>query len=348
MLRLAQCEYNAGRDTMALARFAATIERFPGTGAAREAQRGSELALYRLSQSPGGEKQLALLIDRYPSSAFAADAQFRLARRAYEQKRWIDAAEAFRRVVSQFPSYSAADHAQFLLSDAYAQAGRGSDAELGYEQFLSYFPQSELRTTVELRLGLIHFEAKDYGRAATAFMLALGDSASHDIASAARYDLALCERQLGQSDEARAELERYRTAWPNDARAADVALQLGDLDEAAGHLDDARREFESALNAKPGAKLAIQIQFRLGRAREQLGDTEGALRAYRVAAATDDRDDPFRLSSVARCAALYEARHEYAPALAAYRDLIRNARDRELVAAATDRASQLEAATRHR
>src|SRR5262249_42768622 len=102
MLRMAQCDYNAGRDAAALEGFSQTIARFPGTGIAREAGRGSELALYRLGQTPNGTAVLAKLIDQYPNSSFAADAQFQIAWRAYQNKRFADAAEGFRRVVSQF------------------------------------------------------------------------------------------------------------------------------------------------------------------------------------------------------------------------------------------------------
>jgi TolA-binding protein len=342
MLRLAQCEYNAGHDAVALERFSSTIERYPGTPAAREAQRGSELALYRLSQRPGGEKQLAMLVEKFPTSAFAADAQFKLARSAYDGRRWAEAAESFRRVVSQFPSYSAADQAQFLLADATAQDHRAEEARLAYEQFVSFFPSSPLRPTVRFRLGLMDFEAKEYARAMVSFTAALEDSASTDVIKASRYNLALCERMLGQADTARVDLERYASLYPGDARAADIALQLGDLDETAGDLTAAARRYEQALASRPNARLATEIQYRLGHCREQASDLDGALRAYAGAAAAADRDDPFRLSAVARCAALYERRHQYTRALEAYRDLIRNASDRELIAAATDRATRLE------
>jgi len=249
-------------------------------------------------------------------------------------------------VVSQFPSYSGADQAQFLLADAYAQAGHGGDAQLGYQQFLSFFPTSALRPTVQFRLGLTQFEAKDYARAAVAFTLALEDSAAAEVRSAARYNLALCDRMLGRNDEARAELERYRTAAPHDARAAEIAYQLGDLDDTAGQTAAAAAEFQRALEARPAARLATELAFRLGRCREQLKQPDPALAAYRQAATARDRDDPFRLSAVARTAALYEAKHDYARALEAYRDLIHNAKDHELVAAATGRVSQLEAARR--
>jgi len=50
--------------------------------------------------------------------------------------------------------------------------------------------------------------------------------------------------------------------------------------------------------------------------------------------------------SVARCAVLYEDTEQYDLALASYRDLMDNAGDPELVAAAGGRASEIDAAMR--
>jgi len=345
-LRLGQCEYNAGHDATALARFSETQEKYAGTPIAKEAQRGTELALYRLSQSPDGEKELARLVEQFPSSAFAADAQFKLAQRAYAKKHWDEAADGFRRVVSQFPSYSAADQAQFLMADALAQSGRNADARLASEQFLSFFPSSELRPTVQFRLGLMDFEGKEYARAATAFTQVLSDSAKGEVARAAQFNLALCQRMLGDGEQARAGLEAYRARWGDDGRTAEIAVQLGDFDETAGRTQDAVHEYEHGLAASPSPRLATELAFRLGRCREALGQKIAALTSYEQAYRGRDRDDPFRLSAVARCAALYESQKRFALALEAYRDLMRNAKDRELVAAATSRASQLEASVR--
>ena len=73
---------------------------------------------------------------------------------------------------------------------------------------------------------------------------------------------------------------------------------------------------------------------------------DGALKAYRTASACTDLDQPFRLSALARLAALHESRHEPAQAVAAYRDIMQNSKDKELVAAATERVTQLSATTR--
>jgi tetratricopeptide (TPR) repeat protein len=81
----------------------------------------------------------------------------------------------------------------------------------------------------------------------------------------------------------------------------------------------------------------------MGQCREYLGDLDGALAAYERARSKAPDRDPYRLSAVARSAAIFEDQEDYAGALAAYRDLIRNASDAELVAVAQSRADELEA-----
>jgi TolA-binding protein len=347
-LRLAQCAYNSGDDAAALTAYSNTIASYPDSPMAKEAARGQEMALYRLSQRPDGAKVLGRLVEEHPTSPFAADALFQIAKRAYQAKRWGEAADGFRQVVSRFPGWSSADQAQFLLADSWSQAGVRAEARGAYEQFLSYFPTSTLAPAARFRLGLIEFEEKDYGPAAVSFTQVLDDSAARDVRAASRYNLALCKRLTGDLEGARAELERYRADFPGDSRADDVAFQLGDLDEAAGNMGEAAKEFERALDANPGGNLSVEIAMRLGRCREQLGNREGAIAAYQVASRAPGRNQPFRLSAVARLAALYEAKRDVPHALAAYRDIVQNAQDKELVAAAAGRVSQLEASQRRR
>ena len=226
-------------------------------------------------------------------------------------------------------------------ADAWQQAKQPDEARQAYEQFLSFFPGSTLAPTVEFRLGLLAFDSKDYARAAVAFTRALDDTAAGEMRSAARYNLALCHRQLGDPEAARAELERHREEFPADGRAADVAYQLGDLNETAGHVPEAIADYERSLAAHPRPALQSEVAYRLGKAHEQLGHEDAALHAYREAATAGTRTDTYRLSAVARVAALYEKRKDYPRAVAAYRDIAQNATDRELAAAAADRASQL-------
>jgi hypothetical protein len=72
------------------------------------------------------------------------------------------------------------------------------------------------------------------------------------------------------------------------------------------------------------------------------------MRAYVEASHCPDLRQPYRLSSLARLAALHEARHEYGRAIADYREIVQNSTDRELIAAASDRVTKLSEAQRRR
>jgi len=179
-------------------------------------------------------------------------------------------------------------------------------------------------------------------RAAVAFTQVLGESASVEVRAASRYNLALCQRQLGQTDDAKAALLRYREENPNDARAAEVAYQLGDIEEAAGSKATALEEFQRALASRPSAAMEVELHYRAGRVLEDQGDVDGALKAYNRAGASTDRRNAFRLSAVAVAVEKNEAKKDFVRAMNAYRDIAQNSKDNELAAAAAGRASELQ------
>ncbi len=342
LLRMAQCDYNAARYPQAVESYSEVIARFPDHAVVADAKKGLEQALYQLGQGADGEATLAQLVEKYPGSSFAAQAQFEIALRRYQAKDYEAAAEAFRRVVSQFPSYAAADRAHYLMADSYTRAGKTPEARAACEQFVSFFPQSEYRGSVQLQLGAARFAEGDYMRAALDFTAVLADSTAPEVKTAAQYNLALCHRMLGEPEQASEMLAAYRTEHPRDERSGEVAQQLGIIHEDAGRFKEAAGEYSRALEHKmPGATL-VEIRYRLGLCREKLGDERGAIAAYALAANYSQKADTYRLSAIAHSAALYEKIKDYPKALAAYRDLVKNATDPEIVVAAKERASELQ------
>ena len=342
-LRIAQCDYNAGRDADALASFSEVQRAYPGTPYAEEAERGLEQALYRLGQQADGPEVLAELVEQFPTSSFAADAQFEIAMRKYEAEDYVGAAEAFRRVVTQFTSYAAVDRAQYLLGDAYARAGQAEEARKAYEQFLFFFPNSEFLVPVQFALGSSRFESGDYLRAAIDFQTVADSETSAETHQAALYNLALCHVLLEKPDRAQQAFDRFREgATSGDSRNADVAYRLGDLYDRTGRLESAVASYELALSGGAGKSLATEIHYRIGTCRERLDDDEGAIAAFRKAASSKDRKDAYRLSAVAKLAAIHEERGEFDEAKAAYRKLMKDTQDQELADAAKARVAQLE------
>lgn len=346
LLRLAQCDYNAGRDAESLEGFSLVVNTLPGTPFAKEAELGMERALYRLGQREDSVDVLAALVDRYPTSSFAADAQLQVAARLYEAERFAEAADAYRRVVTQFPGHDGADEAHYFMAEALLASQQVDEAARAFEQFVIFFPDSELRPLVEFRVAAARFEAGDYMRAAVAFTSVLEGEADEETKTASLYNLAVCKHLLGMREEAIALFDRLRTEHTGElARAVDVAYQLGDMHDEAGALEEALAEFERALGAGAKGALATEIHYRVGYCRERLGMKDAAAQAYRKAIAAKPASDPFRLSALVRCAALYEEAGEYAKARRAYEDLARNAEDPELVAGASERVEQLSTVT---
>jgi tetratricopeptide (TPR) repeat protein len=178
-------------------------------------------------------------------------------------------------------------------------------------------------------------------RAATDFTAVISDSTAPEVKSAATYNLALCHRMLGEPDKATEMLQAYRSAHPRDERSAEVAHQLGIIHEEAGRFKEAASEYNRALEYKmPGAQL-VEIRYRLGLCREKQGDERGAIAAYALAASYSQKADTYRLSAIAHSAAIYEKIKDYPKALAAYRDLAKNATDPEIKVAAQERAKEL-------
>ena len=345
MLRIAQCDFNAGDDAGAIAGYEALQRNYPGAGLQAQADQGIELALYRMGQQEDGIAELGLLLEKYPQSSFAPDAQFQIATRLYEKEDFVAAADEYRRVVSRFPGYSAADRAQFLMAEAYERAEADDKARQAYEQFLGFFGESDLKTSAYFRLGMSHFEATDYAEAATNFTAVLGGDPEPDVARASLFNLGLCARLQGDLDGAIGHFVAYQNRFPRDDRNAEVAFQLGDTYDQAGRIGDAIAAYRAAARAKPEPALHAEIYYRMGSCFEKQKNTKKAIQAYNLAASGESHgNDPFRLSSVARCAVLYEDTEQYDLALMAYRDLMDNAGDPDLVAAARGRASEIAAA----
>jgi tetratricopeptide (TPR) repeat protein len=346
MLRIAQCAYNAGDDALAVERYSDVLDRFPNSPEGQQAEEGLEVALYRLGQSEGGTAALAQLVERNPTSSFAADAQFQIASKLYDAGEFARAAEEFRRVVSQFPGFVSADRAQFLMADAYEQAGSMAESQSAYEQFGAFFADSELSRTVHFRLGSQYFEQSDFLRTAMEFSLVLQGETRDELSTAALFNLALCQQMLGDFESSASSLTRYREWFPSDERARDVALQLAQLYRDSSRFAEAIAEYKTALEFKTDAALSAELNYEIGNCHEGIAEADLALAAFERSMKSKDRKNPFRLSAVARCAAIYEEKEQYKKALDAYRDLARNAEDAELAAAASERASQLESFAR--
>jgi tetratricopeptide (TPR) repeat protein len=188
----------------------------------------------------------------------------------------------------------------------------------------------------------MYFETEQYLRTALEFTQVLEHEERDELSSAALFNLALCQRTLGDLENATQSFLQYREEYVGDERALDVSLQLAQLHRINGRSAEAISEYTDALHQGVDSSLKAEIHYEVGSLHEDSGEMDAALMAYAAAMQSSDKKNTFRLSAVARCAAIYEENEQYKKALEAYRDLARNADDPELSAAAEARAAQLE------
>ena len=224
-------------------------------------------------------------------------------------------------------------------------SGAVARARTGWNDFLNYFPHSELAPAALFHLAGIRFNDGLYTMARQDFQKVLGMATEPEIHSAALYNLAMCHRILGDRDEALAALEKYdRLAVVPDEHAVAVARALGEIHQEMGHLREAARRYRQAVELGAGSEEAVELNYLAGICLKKAGDFPGALDAYALSIASENKTNNFRLSALAQTADLHEQRGDFDGALAAYRDLIKNATDPALVGAAKERVAQLEAA----
>jgi TolA-binding protein len=193
---------------------------------------------------------------------------------------------------------------------------------------------------------LQQYEQAEYMAAATNFTAVMDQDVEPDLHPAALFNLAMAQQLMGDAPSALQSYQQYQKDYPNDERSVEVRLQIGSLQESSRDWEAAAKSYEDVLaDGLPDERVA-EVLFRLGQCRENELDVDGALAAYERAMSEGAARDPFRLSAVARGAAIYEDREDYPNALAAYRELIENADDAELVAVAQMRADELEAVIR--
>lgn len=336
LIRLGRCDFNEGEAIEALGRFRDLQARYPDSDEAADVEPDLTQALYALGTG-GVPAYLEELAREHPDSPLAPEARFELARQALEAGDEERAGRLFNDLVGRYPDYSAADRAAFLA----VEAGEPGD-QAAWQRFLAHFPDSDLAPTARFRIASLRFEGGEYHQAARDFEQVLSLEAGDEIHAAALYNLALARQISGENEAAERALRSYRDAeYSQFGRDLEVARLLGELCEQDGRYMDAAEEYARVLAAAPD-ETAVEMSYRAGACLVQAGRNAEALASFERSIACADKSNPYRLSALARAAALREQSGELKQALAAYRDLIEHAGDPTLVGAARERAHEIE------
>jgi TolA-binding protein len=262
-----------------------------------------ELATFQLEHKRA-EAALATLeaaLNRYPRCAAVPALQFRTAEALQQQKRPADAEARFLKVAADFPDDAWADDALQRAAQAALERGDFGATRRLAATFAARYGQSPLRNEVrviEARAASLSGNPKDtvaileplVGSAADRTKTAGSPKAGRadggpakggapllapSVALAARYDLALAYRALGQSARADAILETLAKEKAGPV-TTDAQFLVGQSHLDAGRYADAVASLEQYLAANPHGDVAEYAMAHLVMARVGLGQINAA------------------------------------------------------------------------
>ncbi len=205
-----------------------------------------------------------------------ADDQFAVAAGHYAEQRWKLAVEEFQVFLQEYPNHAKANQATFFLAEAQLQVGDFPEAEVRFREYLKQEPGGKLARPALFRAG------------ETAYL-------------------------TGKADLAGADLEQFRSTYPQDKLNAYVLPYLGDIALGKGDAAAAARYFRTGLNRFPQGWLQDDCRFGLARALESQKQDEEAERLYLAVAAK--AGSPLADDAQFHLGALQYATQKYAEAI---------------------------------
>jgi len=165
---------------------------------------------------------------------------------ALEVNRPLVAAERLQRMLLEYPNSPYAGESKLLLGDAYLQAGMVNDARTLYVRVAEQDPDPQARAEGMLRLGRMAYEVGDYQRAVEELQLFLERTTEFEGNDGVYLELARAQRQLGQLEEARANLSDIINFFPVSDITPLAYVELADIMDVLGERRDALRLAQQA------------------------------------------------------------------------------------------------------
>jgi tetratricopeptide (TPR) repeat protein len=232
------------------------------------------------------------------------------------------AEEAFRKVLNVDPD---------------SREGLGSLAQLYFEQgdyagtvdLLKKIPEADMDPPLLGMLGYAYSQTRDYESAVATYEKALAkDPENKELRRA--YAVALIG--TGNTAAARAELEKILKADPDDAA---TYLQMAKIDRQEGQFDQARKELERAKALQSDKSDDMEISYQQAMLEEAAGNQDKAIELLQGLVKQSERpagqytpaeanNHAIFLEGVGR---IYRAQHKYEPALQAFKQIVALGKD---------------------
>ncbi|BBB32970.1 hypothetical protein TTHT_1462 [Thermotomaculum hydrothermale] len=196
----------------------------------------------------------------------------------YRQKGNIAKAVYFYKMaVENYPEAKGVDKAYYFLFETL------KNPPVKYlKKIVETFPDSEYYTLSCYKLGLIHFNNKEYSKAADYFeeVLKHRDKNIEKLLFAVYYYLGICYEQTGQTTKAVENYLEYLKNLPQDVQQLDERIRIALFLQKNGKTKEALDEFLKILPLLKDEDSKAEVTFYIAECYETLGDLNKALENY--------------------------------------------------------------------
>ena len=183
----------------------------------------------------------------------------------------------YKMAVENYPDAKGVDKAYYFLFETL------KNPPVSYlETIVNSFPDSEYYTLSCYKLGLIHFNDKEYSKAASYFekVIERKDKNIKKLLFAVYYYLGICYEKTGQVSKAVDSYIQYLKTLPSDAKQVDERVRVALFLQKNGKIKEALNEFQRVLPLINNDDAKAEVTFYIAECYESLGDLDKALENY--------------------------------------------------------------------
>lgn len=227
LLLVGRSYYGKGEYLKAARKFTELIDNFPQSELVYEASFWLGTCYYSIGYFDKAEQALASIVNQKGAKKWAAEAQFLLAEMAFQEERFGYAIEEYRKVVGRFSGNPRSAEAQYRIGQCLTILDRPTEAREAYEHVFKFDPQDTIELNANFSIGQSLREEGKYDQAIDVFKKLLKDSRNIEYFGAIRLEIAECEAERGDLEEAISDYEDIIEDYPKSESSAEAHYQLG-------------------------------------------------------------------------------------------------------------------------
>lgn len=247
-------------------------------------------ALIQLKRYADARSDFAQLLNRHPNKTQRVHARFRIAESAMLSGDLPLARQLLEKFRADYPVHELNAYVIPYLAETLGRLGDAQKALGLYTESLRQYPAGPLARESQLRLGILHYQEKNY-QAAREILFELAEASQRSAVGywKAQYWLAMTEFRLGQLGPAAKRFLEFSEAQPDDKLAAAATYHAAAAFRRSDRPQRAADLFQQLRERWPDSEFASRSGLVEMQLAHQLGNTDRAIQLYDQLRLSEDR-----------------------------------------------------------